>query len=182
VGLIKLREEDVTLASSTAFLDKDLADFGKNSGAMLEDCFAWAKDNGFAIKQKSSHFGGRLSKMSTTYYKEIRVGARWTEFSVPKRAAVLKHEIVHARQWRHYGQGSFATKYIFSARFRWAVEVQAYRESIRVYRTLGAVEKWLREYVKDLVPNSLWKNYALKTLRKDDVYDEARRILSKEIP
>lgn len=182
MGLIKLRDQDVDLAMSRQFLDQDIADFGKNAGAMLQDAFDWAKANSFSIKKKASHFGSRLSKMSTTYYKEIRVGSLWEEFIVPKRAAVLKHEIVHAKQWRHYGRASFGSKYIFSARFRWAMEVQAYRESTRVYRTLGAVEKWLREYVNDAVPNSLWGSYALGTLRKDDVYEQTRKILSLELP
>lgn len=182
MGLIKLREEDIKLGSSCVFLDTDLADFGRNAGAMLEDAFAWAQANKFALKKKSSHFGSRFSKMSTTYYREIRVGSRWEEFSVAKKAAVLKHEIVHAKQWRHYGQVRFAAKYIFSARFRWSMEVQAYRESVRAYRTLGALESWLREYVLDSVPGSLWNSYGLRTLRKDDVYDETRKLLLKELP
>jgi hypothetical protein len=181
MGLLKLRDDDVKLGSTAIFLDRDLADFGRDSDRMLKDAFTWAKEHGYVIRQKSSLFG-RLSKMSTTYYKEIRVGSRWETFTVAKKAAVLKHEIVHAKQWHHFGQATFGTKYIFSARFRWAMEVQAYRESTRAYRTLGATEPWLREYVTDVVPASLWGSYGLRTLRKDDVFYETRKILMKELP
>jgi len=177
MGLIKLRDSDVELASWTRFHDEDLENFGRDAAAMLADAEKWARDNGYVIKPKTSFFGSRFSKMTTTYYKEIRVGDGWEDYSIPRKASVLRHEIVHAKQWRHFGRASFGANYIFSARFRWAMEVQAYRESVRAYRVLGAKEDWLRNYATREVPDVLWQNYMLGVLRKGDVYEHAARIL-----
>jgi hypothetical protein len=180
MGLIMLRDDDIELASWTRFHDEDLEKFGRNAAAMLADAEKWARDAGYVIKPKTSFFGSRFSKMTTTYYKEIRVGDGWAGYTPPKKASILKHEIVHAKQWRHYGRGTFGARYIFSARFRWAMEVQAYRESVRAYRTLGAKESWLRTYATKDVPDILWQNYMLGVLRKGDVYEHTAKILLRE--
>lgn len=181
MGLVRLRDSDVDLASWTRFHDADIDRHGRDAVAMLKDAEKWAHDHGYVIKQKTSFFGSRFSKMTTTYYKEIRVGDGWEGYSVPKKASILKHEIVHAQQWRNFGRAEFGSRYVFSARFRWAMEVQAYRESVRAYRTLGATEKWLRNYATREVPDVLWQNYMLGLLRKGDIYEHTARILLREV-
>lgn len=73
----------------------------------------------------------RLSKMTTTYFKEIRLGSGWPNYNEYQKANTLVHEAVHARQWRSYGRFRFGTWYLRRPRWRWAIEMQGYRESMR---------------------------------------------------
>lgn len=111
----------------------------------------------------------RLSKMATTYYREIRVpkgffGRGW---SVARRAVTLAHELIHALQWRFYGMASFALRYL-SARFRWAVEMQAYRFGVLVKRMLGYLESAIQNSIRHRA-SAMRKPYKLRGLRWGDV-------------
>lgn len=85
---------------------------------------------GLELKEKDSNFL-RLSKMTTTYFNEIRLGANWSEYSDYQKANIYVHEAVHARQWRTVGRFRFGTWYLRRPRWRWAIEMQGYRESVR---------------------------------------------------
>jgi hypothetical protein len=181
MGLIRIKSSYRKIAGSTRHHDPKTPTFHRNSAAMLAHGYSWAKDNGYRIRKKTSFLGSRFSKMTTTYYKEIRVGYQWDSYSRVSKAMIMMHEIVHARQWRYYGRGTFATKYVFNTQFRWAMEVQAYRESLIALKALGATRSYLEKYAKSIVPGILWKNYMLRSLRKSDVYKYTAQILLREL-
>ena len=131
---------------------------------------------GVRVVPKTSIFGSRLSKMSTTYYSEIRLGTDYPRLSQAWQAVVMGHEMLHARQWRAYGRNRFRTRYLFRTRWRWAVEVQAYAESLRIMVALGFSSEAIESYISTR-GDVLWENYALRSLRKDHVLRYTAQIL-----
>ena len=79
-----------------------------------------------------------------------------------------------------YGRIGFARRYVFSARFRWAVEVQAYSESLRAWAALGMGRKGLLSAAYEYA-NKLPKTYALGVLRKRHVVGKAKQIFREAI-
>jgi hypothetical protein len=176
MGLIRLRDDDVALARSRA--DEDIALSGPWAGQAQRLCARYldeAKSLNLRVVEKSSTWL-RLSKVSTTYYKEIRLGSDWKEKDIHDQAVILAHELRHARQWRRYGPSTFRNRYIFYTRWRWGVEVQCYAESIRALVALGAVPTAVDKYIDDRV-KALWEHYVLGTLHKGDVMTHTRRVL-----
>ena len=176
MGLIRLRDDDIALARSRS--DEDIALSGPWAGQADPLCkryFDEAKEMGLRVVEKSSTWL-RLSKMSTTYYKELRLGSGWKEKDIHDQAVILAHELRHARQWRRYGRTTFRNHYIFHTRWRWAVETQCYCESIRALVALGAAPAVIDKYVDDRV-KALWESYALGSLHKGDVMTHSRRVL-----
>jgi len=169
MGLIKLRDKDIRIAQSQRFRD-DALDRSWNGDAegLIARWKAEARTMKVAIEYKSSHFG-RWSKLSTTFYRSIRLGTTFKSRPPEWQAVTMGHEIFHARQWRGYGPSKFRTRYLFWTRWRWAIEVQAYCESVRVLVALGANDDTIRDYIADR-PAVLWRNYAIKSIWKKDVY------------
>lgn len=79
----------------------------------------------------------RWSALSTAFPNTIRVRHDFFAMDYNIRCVILAHEMVHIRQYRRYGRVRFALGYAFSPRFRWAMEVQAYREGMTVRDHLG---------------------------------------------
>ena len=59
--------------------------------------------------------------------RQIRLPRNWGSRSLATRTAVLAHELVHVRQ-------RVSVIRYAAARYRWHVEVPAYRESLRIWR------------------------------------------------
>jgi hypothetical protein len=134
-----------------------------------------AKKMGYKIVNKRS-WGTKMSKFTTTYYKQIRVGEGYPNYPVPIQAMIMCHEIVHARQWRHYRPARFATSYLASARFRWAMEVQGYAEGVHAAVAMGAEEDWIERNIENRA-QTLRKGYSMWSLRASDVRGATRNIL-----
>lgn len=175
MGLIKLRDKDIRRARSERYRDKAL-DRRWGANDLLERWMQEAKGMGVRVVPKTSFFGMRLSKMSTTYYREIRLGTGYPDKRPEWKAVTMGHEMLHARQWRGYGRNKFRTRYLFWTRWRWAIEVQAYSESVRILVALGANDETLTEYIASR-SDVLWNSYALKGLRRKDVYVYTHSIL-----
>lgn len=176
---LRIRKKDLKLASSRVHrdpvLDKDHR--GKAHALSLHYRRTW-KRYGVTPVYKST-FWGRLSKMSTTYYKQVRLGTTYRKLSDGGKALTDGHETVHVKQWRHYGRSTFRTRYLFWTRWRWAVEVQAYAESVRVLVALGARDEEIREYITSR-PTVLWEKYVgMKLIRKRDLWSNTILVLQQ---
>lgn len=179
MGLVKLRSKDRERALSTRhFVDKVLS-FERDPDGLLAYCISFAKRHGVRIVEKRPS-RLKLSKMTTTYYREIRVavgfwGRGW---SVARRAVVMAHEILHVLQWRFYGRVTFAMSYVGSARFRWAIEMQAYRFGVLVKRMLGYAERSIQDSIRHRA-SAMRKPYALGGLRWRDVKKYTPAVLNQ---
>lgn len=180
--MTRIREVDLQLARSRLGEDPLLDRRWKGPEAeseLFHNQIDQAQAMGLELVVKSS-FWGSLSVMSTTYFKQIRLGNDWSDLSRTMKVVLLAHELRHARQWREYGRATFRTNYLFQPRWRWAVEVQGYCESVRTLVALGASPDWIEQYIDHRV-GSLWKKYALKTIRKDDLFGYSKSILMKKV-
>lgn len=177
MGLTRLRKKDRTRALATRHFVSKALSFKRDAAGLLTFCISFAHHyNVRIVEKRKSRL--RISKMATTYYGEIRVprgfwGRGW---SVARRAALLAHEIVHVLQWRFYGASTFALSYL-SARFRWAVEVQAYRFGILIKRMLGYTERTLQAEIRHKA-TAMRDAYALRGLRWRDVKKYTPAVLS----
>ena len=132
---MKLRSQDRNLAKSKSNHDRDLRKY-TSIETMIEHLHAEAASFGVTIvtKIKTSL---RSSKVSTAYYKQIRVRHDWNDITHASQATTLAHEMVHVRQWRKYGRLGFGARYVLSQRFRWAMEMQARTEQVIAMQCLG---------------------------------------------
>lgn len=176
--MLKLRPKDIELAWSELLRD-DILDQdwrGRADELMAHYRKVWKKVGVKAVK-KSSAFG-RLSKMTTTYFKQIRLGTGYDKKSDEWKAATDAHETVHVKQWRRWGRNRFRSRYLFWPRWRWAIEMQGYTESVRALVALGAADELLHEFIQSR-PGSLKRNYALGILNQDQMSKETLRILTQ---
>jgi len=122
----------------------------------------------------------RLASFTTTYFREIRLGVNYNDRPTASKASLLMHELVHVRQWREYGPVNFATNYVLVPGFRWAVEVQAYRESIRAQRTMRTSTHDATMYAHE-VAFSLYNNYMLSYFNKSHLIQQTHNILKPAV-
>jgi hypothetical protein len=99
------------------------------------------------------------SKFNTTFPKTIYVTKDFDKHQIEIQAVILWHEIVHLREYKEMDPKTFYEHYIFPEG-RWALEVQAYRESFRVMRLLGLSESRIRAKMTDQA-ESLYEGYEL---------------------
>lgn len=171
---LKLRAKDEKRAKSSDCLDESIRSY-KRAQDLLEYCLKEIKRLGLrVVEKKKSKL--RLSKMSTTYYREVRVAHGFWKRDIPTQAATLAHELVHARQWRKHGRVRFALAYATSPRFRLAVELQAYRESIRAMRAMGYSNKYIESYI-NRKPFTMKDAYLLHRVRWDALSSLTRCVL-----
>lgn len=78
-------------------------------------------------------------KFTTTFPDTIYISKTFPDSSTASQAGILWHEFVHVREYEDLGAKKFFQHYLY-AEGRWALEVQAYRESFRVQRLWGVPE------------------------------------------
>jgi hypothetical protein len=132
---------------------------------------------GLRVVKKSST-SMRLSKMSTTYFSELRLGSGYDDRPIHDQAALIAHELYHARQWRHYGRATFATSYVMRPKWRWAIETQAYGESVRAWVAMGATREFVMRYIETRA-DVLLRDYALGILNKESVRASTSAVLRR---
>jgi len=151
---------------------------------VMDRYFPYFEDElGLELVTKDSNFL-RLSKMTTTYYKQVRLGSDWPNYNVYQKANTLVHEAVHARQWRSYGRYRFGTWYLRRPRWRWAMEMQGYRESMRwsIINLHGrrASSRRIEAEIKrraDAVTGILVNGYVLGRVSRSDRMTQTKRIM-----
>lgn len=182
----RLRSSHLKLARSYKFSNNQLHKYQTPQEA-LDRYIPWLEERRkLVVKSTKNH---RLSKATTTYYKEIRLGNGWPDKTDEQKAYLLVRETVHVKHWDHYKRLGFAARYIFNARFRWAIEVHCCREGIMwgvvVLKARGHSDARVREILEAKIDSSirslLGKTYALGSIRKSDIKKHTRKILREGI-
>jgi len=122
------------------------------------------ESQGIALVPKASGIED-WSKFTTTFPDTIFLGRDFPTWSVAERAEILWHERVHVREYERLGVERFLVVYAF-AEGRWALEVQAYRESFRVMRTFGISEDVVLGLMRPRA-ESLYDNYDLDQMPRE---------------
>jgi len=98
-------------------------------------------------------------KFTTTFPDKIYVSKDFDSSGVPAQASILWHEMVHLREYEDLKPKKFFQHYLF-AEGRWALEVQAYRETFRVKRLWGVDEDVIQAQMVRTA-ESLYEGYEL---------------------
>jgi len=121
----------------------------------------------------------KWSKMTTTFYREIRLSQGYSDKSPWQKAATWCHEMVHVYQWRGMGRTKFASRYAWRTS-RWWIEMQAYRMDIYISKMSLAKTTKIQDYIESM-PSNLRSGYALGGLRQKDLRDATREVLTGEL-
>lgn len=180
MGLIRIRDKHVRLAMDNDSYDavKDLLQGSKTPSIIIERCIDEANRLDLRITTKTST-SKTWSKMTTTFYKEIRLGTGFALQPEWAQAMIWAHEMVHGNQWRKMGRATFGTRYL-DTRWRWIIEMQAYRMSIHIRERIGIPQAATVTYIQQK-PNDLWDAYAFWALNKWDFTKYTREVLSTEL-
>lgn len=150
--MARLSSADIKLAKSREFLD-DYLDRRRSPTELLEHCLAELDEMGYRLVKKKGSSNWKRKRLTTTLRRKIYLGVTWDKKTVAQQAALLAHELVHARQ--HRGLARFIWRYLADSTFRWAVEAQAYRETVRAWRAMGRDAETLRGISKSVTSSIL---------------------------
>jgi hypothetical protein len=131
------------------------------------------EDNGIRILPKAEGIE-QWEKFTTTFPTKIFVAKNWDEMDEASQAVILWHEIVHVREYDAHTPLKMGLMYLV-AEGRWALEVQAYRESYRVRRLFGATEEEIRKHMRPRA-ESLYTSYELGAMPKEYAIEKAIEI------
>lgn len=124
----KLRDEHIKFGRSTKYEEDEKFFHGKSAEKVLSEAYAEIDRMNYKVVHRD-----RMS-FTTTMGITIFLSVNFNEFDKEDQAAILWHEIVHAKQW-HDSSNVFPLRYL-NRRWQWAFEVQGYRQQIRVVREL----------------------------------------------
>lgn len=119
-------------------------------------------------------------RFTTTFPTKIFVSNKWDSFSEDVQAEILWHELVHVREYDAHTILKMDAMYLV-AEGRWALEVQAYRESFRVARTFGVSEAKIRARMEPRAV-SLYESYELGAMPRDYAIAKAVEIWMLDSP
>lgn len=131
------------------------------------------EENGIRILPKAKGLE-KWEKYTTTFPTKIYVSTDWDQKSEAAQAEILWHEIVHLREYEAHTPLKMGLMY-FVAEGRWALEVQAYRESFRMKRLFGASEENIRKAFRPRA-ESLYTGYELAAMPKKYAVEKAIEI------
>jgi len=120
------------------------------------------------------------STFTTAFPTVILVTVRWDEYTVRRKAEILWHEIVHLRQYEEFGPIKMGLLYAVPEG-RWAIEVQAYRESYRMRRQFGDSEETLRKHMNPRA-EGLYRRYLLDSMPREYAINRAIEIWMLDSP
>lgn len=118
------------------------------------------------------------SRFNTTFPESVYVSKRYPTYDEAKKAAILWHEIVHLREYDRHGVAKFFTIYAF-AEGRWALEVQAYRESFRIKRMWGEDEESIQAAMQPRI-ELIYEGYKLDQMPKQCAVQAAVEIWKRD--
>lgn len=180
MGLTRIRSSAVRSANDDRYFKKvlKLIDGADTPGEIINRCEREAKRMGLKVTTKSST-SLKWSKMTTTFYREIRLGVDFDDEPEWAQAVIWCHEMVHVYQWRGMGRVGFARRYAWRVS-RWWIEMQAYRMSIHVRKLLKVNHRMTERYIR-AKPSSLRGGYALGGLRWKHLRDKTSSVLFGEL-
>lgn len=137
------------------------------------------EDNGVDILPKAKGFE-QWEKFTTAFPTKIFVTTSWDEMNEAQKSATLWHELVHLRQYDEHGEVEMGLMY-WTAEGRWGMEVQAYRETFRVWRTFGEPEDKIRSAMRPRA-ESLYEGYELGAMPREYAVEKAVEIWMLDSP
>jgi hypothetical protein len=156
--LYRLRDQDIELALDDSLRDEWL-DKPRKPIECLDHFACVAEEMGLSvvIKRKRNPF-----QMNIALERRIKFSSKYPGYSTTFKASVYGHELYHARQWDHWGTARFRNRYLTRPRFQWAMETQAYAESVRIFVAQGLPDHKITRYILG-IPKTL-RGYPLARL------------------
>ena len=151
------------LAQGTQFLSKK-GEVSSDPKEALDSALEYIEGKGVDLEYKADGIEA-WSRFNTTFPKTIYLVKDFESRPLRNRAEVLWHEVVHLRQYEKMTPSTFYQHYVF-AEGRWALEVQAYRESFRVMRILGYDEAAIQTLMRSRA-ESLYDGYELVQMPRE---------------
>lgn len=177
MGILRLRQKDLALAYENRALNERLQSF-REPEEMLVHYRAQAKQKDIRLVPKSTLLGPQWQALTTTFPNSIRLGKGFDKKSATDKALIMAHEFVHVRQWDLYR--NFGARYL-GPRFGWAMEMQAYRESVRGRFALGFSQKEVERWIERM-PDILWRNYLLlRQIQRRELQQATLEVLRSEL-
>ena len=180
MGLTRIRNSAVRKAFEDRYVDKvlKLIDGANTPAEVINRCEREAKRLGLRVTTKSSS-SLKWSKMTTTFYKEIRLGTNFSKTPDWAQAVTWCHEMVHVYQWRGMGRFKFARRYAWRVS-RWWIEMQAYRMTIHMRKKFKIDRSWSERYI-EAIPYRLKAGYALGGLRWSHLRKQTVHVMTTEL-
>ena len=180
----KLPKWAVKFAESDRYMPKDF--IPHNAEDAWEEASDLLKTEGFNLGVKGDYRVPKklrkFTRMSTTFgvpnAEAILFSKDFPSYPGYKKAEVGWHELGHVDQLNGMWPWLFNARYLFSQVWRWAIEVQCYRISVRVLKILKG-EKAAVKKARD-VARSIASSYKLSRLDDADVRETTERILLSE--
>ena len=169
---MKLRPKDIRRAEETKYLS--LIPPTGTSKENLKTILDAIGERGWVLVERSP--ASPFSEWTTTFHGRIALRNGFWNLPVWQQQAILWHEYVHIEQRIDMGRHRFNVRWAGSPRWRWSLEVPAYRESVRNLRGRGASVSEINEYIDSSTEN-LRKKYLLKILDPSQMKMETKRIL-----
>jgi hypothetical protein len=111
---------------------------------------------------------------------EIYTDKKFDSYNDAGKAGILWHELVHVREYERHEIQTFFVMYAFPEG-RWALEVQAYRESYRVLRLWGMAEEEIKKRMRPRA-EMLYDGYDLFQMPKECAIQGAIDIWMQDSP
>ena len=119
-----------------------------------------------------------LKKSNITLRRSILLRSDFYKLDKEVSVQILCHEFVHVWQWRR--EKFFLFKYLFNPKYRFYAEIDAYRGSIKCWKSLGIEKKETYRFML-VLNNRMSKAYALGSLSKKKYLKLGLEILKREI-
>lgn len=169
----KLRSKHINFGRSTNYEEDEAFFEGKSAQQLIDLAFNEIDELGYNVVQRN-----HISP-TTTMAITLWLGEGFPTYHEKFQAAVLWHEIVHARQWRD-PKNAFPLRYI-NRRWQWAFEVQGYRQQIRVTRALSGDKSAKKMAYK--IPGIMQKKpYTMRRLDSKTMRRETLRAFELGLP
>lgn len=164
---------DMSAAMSDQFLHKDVVQKG-HAQEELEKVKAELKALGYSFQTKPEG-----QKMTTTLFNVVLLAPDFEENSPAGKVRTLRHELVHAKQWREYGITGFASKYSVEGQ-RWVLEMHGYRQDIRDRCDMGNSRASILKRI-DRTSETFPASYKLVSLDHAKVKEATLFVLMEEL-
>jgi hypothetical protein len=174
-ALLTLNACASSLDFDRALDDRFLADTPVQAGQAvqgIEDAKKAIEEHGYCLRQK------RVGKMSTTTRRCVWLSKGFEDQTLNAQLQTLRHELVHIRQWEHYGRG-FLTRYA-DEETRWVLEMHGFRQEVRDLCDMGYSVERVEKHVEH-VASRVGKAYKFVVLDREDVRLATRYLLKEEM-
>ena len=124
----RVKKKHLIAARSTKYEMPESFYEGKTAKQIFEEAMDEIESLGYRTVQR------RIIKPTTTMPITLYFGKNFPGYPMHVKAAVTRHELAHAKQWRDPA-ALFPLRYP-ARRWQWVFETQGYREQCRVIRAL----------------------------------------------